>query len=147
MTLSEERKKQMNLNWHKNKDRYNKQRREKRENDPAYAESIRKAQRKDYQNINKWCVKMAWMKKINKEYIKKIFPDNWMCPLLDIKMEIGGGKNGGASENSPSIHRIKPELGYKEDNIIVVSMLANRIMSNATMEQVRMVGKRMEMFQ
>ena len=45
---------------------------------------------------------------------------------------------------SPTIDRKIPKLGYIKGNVVIVSHLANRIMSNATSEQVQLVGKNME---
>ena len=41
---------------------------------------------------------------------------------------------------SPSIDRIIPELGYVKGNVQIICMLANRIKSNATPDQVIQVG-------
>ena len=75
---------------------------------------------------------------ITPEYLKKFVPDNMICPVLGIKMEIGE-KN--QSINSPSIDRIIPEKGYVPGNIIVVSNKANGIKSNATPDEIIKVGK------
>ena len=75
---------------------------------------------------------------ITSEYLKKFVPDNMICPVLGIKMEIGE-KN--KSINSPSIDRIIPEKGYVPGNIIVVSNKANGIKSNATPDEIIKVGK------
>ena len=37
---------------------------------------------------------------------------------------------------TPSIDRIDPKKGYVKDNIIVVSMRANRIKSDATVDEI-----------
>jgi hypothetical protein len=55
------------------------------------------------------------------------------CPALGIKLEINFG---GARDNSPSIDRINPNGGYTKDNIVIVSNLANRMKSNATIQQI-----------
>lgn len=75
---------------------------------------------------------------ITPEYIKNIYPDDMICPVLGIKMKIGlKNKN----VDSPSIDRIIPEKGYVPGNIIVVSMKANQIKSNATPDEIIKVGK------
>jgi hypothetical protein len=60
------------------------------------------------------------------------------CPVLNIRLFTRLG--GGPGLNSPTLDRIIPELGYVPGNIIVVSMLANQIKSNATPEQILQVG-------
>ena len=61
------------------------------------------------------------------------------CPILGIKMQISqlGSKN---NDLTPSIDRINPKKGYVKENIIVVSMKANRIKTDATVEEIRKVA-------
>jgi len=47
-----------------------------------------------------------------------------------------GGEN---LDNSPSLDRIIPSLGYVKGNVQIVSHLANRIKNNATLEQIKLV--------
>lgn len=63
-----------------------------------------------------------------------IVPD--MCPVFKVPFVWGEGLN----DFSPSLDRIKPELGYVAGNIIVISNLANRIKNNATPQQVMEVA-------
>jgi len=51
------------------------------------------------------------------------------CPLLDIPLvkHIGDGQ---ASDDSPSLDRIKPELGYVKGNVWVISHKANEVKNN-----------------
>ena len=61
------------------------------------------------------------------------------CPVLGVNMEISklGSKN---NDSTASIDRIDPKKGYVKDNIIVVSMRANRIKSDATVDEIRKVA-------
>lgn len=45
------------------------------------------------------------------------------CPLLGVTLAISGGMMG---ENSPSLDRIRNNIGYVRGNVLVVSYLANR---------------------
>jgi hypothetical protein len=72
------------------------------------------------------------------EYLKSIYPDDMICPVLGIKMEVGD-KN--RNVNSPSIDKIIPEKGYVPGNVIIVSMKANRIKADATPDEIIKVGK------
>ena len=54
------------------------------------------------------------------------------CPVLGIKLMIGDSV---ISDNSPSLDRIDPKLGYVVGNIRVISNKANRIKSNATAQE------------
>ena len=48
------------------------------------------------------------------------------------------------TDHSPTLDRIIPKLGYIKGNVQVVSALANRIMSDATVNQVMAVAKHYE---
>ena len=63
-----------------------------------------------------------------------IIPD--VCPVLGIPL-IQGEKV--SHSNSPTLDRIIPELGYVKNNIIVVSMKANRIKNNSTLDELKKV--------
>lgn len=54
------------------------------------------------------------------------------CPLLNIPLKRGVK---GDYDGSPTVDRIIPELGYIKGNVRVISMMANRMKSNATLEQ------------
>lgn len=56
------------------------------------------------------------------------------CPALGLPLDYSGSRLGGA-DNSPSIDRLNPELGYVKGNVVVLSMKANRIKNNATSEE------------
>ncbi len=55
------------------------------------------------------------------------------CPVLGIELSINESRS--SKDNSPSIDRIDPTLGYTKDNVIVISLKANRIKNNATFEE------------
>lgn len=59
-----------------------------------------------------------------------IIPDE--CPVFGVTLVRGKGK---VCQNSPTIDRIIPELGYVKGNIQVISHLANAMKQNATKEQ------------
>ena len=62
-----------------------------------------------------------------------------ICPVLGVKMETTKlhSKN---SDFSPSFDRIYPKQGYTKGNVIVISNKANRIKTDATVEQIRKVA-------
>ena len=57
------------------------------------------------------------------------------CPVLGIVLEFGKSDGDKWRDNSPSVDRIIPELGYVKGNIIVVSYRANRIKNDATIDE------------
>lgn len=59
------------------------------------------------------------------------------CPVLGIQLQIAEGYQRNAS---PSLDRIRPELGYVKENVVVVSWKANRIKVDATPEELRKVA-------
>lgn len=69
----------------------------------------------------------------NLELADIIFPE--YCPVLGIKLERG------RSDNSYSVDRIKNELGYIKGNILIVSLLANRIKNSSTPDEIIKVGE------
>lgn len=64
------------------------------------------------------------------------------CPVLGIPLKFGADRAYGqnAGEDSPSVDRIDSSKGYTKDNIIVVSWRANRIKSNATPDELRLLS-------
>lgn len=78
---------------------------------------------------------------LTSEYIYSILPDPLVCPVFGMRLSIGSGNS---KDNSPTIDRICPELGYIKGNITIMSSLANRIKSNATVEQIYSVIRWLE---
>ena len=62
------------------------------------------------------------------------------CPILDIELDYN---NNRIYDNSPSIDKKIPSLGYTKDNIQIISVLANKMKSNATPEQLVKFSKKM----
>jgi hypothetical protein len=61
-----------------------------------------------------------------------VIPD--VCPALGISIARSTGR---ASDDSPSLDRIVPELGYVPGNIAVISHRANRLKNDATLEEIK----------
>lgn len=62
------------------------------------------------------------------------------CPLLGIKLNfasVGRGYHG----DSPSIDRLDPTKGYVPGNVWVISNRANRMKSDATIEEIKMLAE------
>lgn len=60
------------------------------------------------------------------------------CPLLGIKLERGKG-SGGFRPSSPTLDKIRPELGYVPGNVWVISHRANAIKGNATLLELQLL--------
>lgn len=66
------------------------------------------------------------------------------CPLLGIKIERKEyGKGGSFQPNSPSLDKIIPSKGYVKGNIMVISMKANVMKCNATIDELLKFSKNM----
>ena len=62
-----------------------------------------------------------------------------ICPALGVKMKIAK-LYANDSNYSPSFDRIDPKKGYTKNNIVIVSNRANRIKSDATVDEIRKVA-------
>lgn len=65
------------------------------------------------------------------------------CPVLGIPLF---HSERTCTDNSPSIDKIVPELGYVKGNIQIISHRANTIKSNATSEELRKVAEWVDSF-
>lgn len=59
------------------------------------------------------------------------------CPVLGIALK--ANDKVGPLDSSPSLDRIAPNLGYVPSNVRVISNRANRLRSDATLEELRLV--------
>jgi hypothetical protein len=57
------------------------------------------------------------------------------CPILGIPLRVRVGQGKGYHDNSPSLDRINPRLGYVKGNVRVISNRANLLKSNASSEE------------
>lgn len=62
------------------------------------------------------------------------------CPILGIPLE----RRGVLTDNSPSLDKLIPELGYVKGNVRVISQRANRIKSDANVAELRAVADWLE---
>ena len=60
-----------------------------------------------------------------------------VCPLLGIPIETHHTK---IHDNSPTLDKLLPHLGYVPGNILVISNRANRIKSNATVDELMLLA-------
>jgi hypothetical protein len=63
------------------------------------------------------------------------------CPYLHIAIE---SSTGSSHDNSPTLDRIVPSMGYTRDNIIIVSNKANRMKSNATPQELIVLANNLQ---
>jgi hypothetical protein len=73
------------------------------------------------------------------EYLNGIYPADGLCPVFKTPLVWGG--EGDDRNNSPSLDRIVPELGYVEGNVVWISNRANILKRDATWEELQRVAK------
>ena len=72
---------------------------------------------------------------LTKDEMKDIFKKSKdTCPVFGFKYEKNATKDN--RDHAPSLDRIDPKKGYTKENTIVVSMLANRIKTDAKIEDI-----------
>lgn len=64
-----------------------------------------------------------------------------ICPVLGIPLFVGDGTR---SANSPSLDRFDNTLGYTKDNVRIISLRANALKNDATVEEMRLILAYME---
>jgi len=62
------------------------------------------------------------------------WPPDDRCPILGIPLQVRSGYRG-AWDNSPTLDRIDPKLGYIPGNVVIVSHRANRIKNDGSLEE------------
>lgn len=95
---------------------------------------LKRERRYRYNNPKKFILKRARSRARKGDIPFNITDDDFAipkrCPVFDIPLVInkdGYGGHGGWTDNSPSLDRIIPDLGYVRGNVEVVSMKANRL--------------------
>ena len=113
--------------------------------DPIKKKKKQQAQRKWRENnVEKYLygqIKRRCLSKgipFNLELSDIIIPSS--CPILGMQMKAMSGN----WDNSPSVDRIDPTKGYTKDNIQIISMRANRIKSDASPKELRLLADFME---
>jgi hypothetical protein len=62
-----------------------------------------------------------------------------MCPIADIPLFVRNDGTQGPCENSPTLDRVNPKLGYLPNNIRVISHKGNRWKSDMTIENLERI--------
>lgn len=126
---------------------------ERRRNEEGYIEKEREANLRKIisseDSYKKYLLRSAKQRALKQEVPFDITISDFdipeYCPLLNIKLvKHIGDRQGGTYEDSPSIDKIIPELGYVKGNVWIISNKANRIKNNATLEELRLLVKNLE---
>lgn len=73
---------------------------------------------------------------ITKQDIIDIFPLDGKCPMLGMELQFS---NKVSRDDSPSLDRVIPELGYVPGNIQLISYRANRIKNDASLVELKKI--------
>lgn len=149
MTLAEEKKERRRKYCEKNKDKINEAKRAYRqENRDKIVEAQRNYYKENREKLTEqrrqWGARnpeksllilaKARAKKANLDFnidVSDITIPQF-CPVLGMELKRSEGQ---VAQNSPTVDRIIPELGYTKGNVQVISYLANRMKTDATEEQ------------
>lgn len=74
--------------------------------------------------------------------VDDLIPYPLKCPVLGTP--INWMNTGFSSNDSPSVDRMIPDLGYVKGNVRIISNRANRMKSNASVEDLRAILRYME---
>jgi hypothetical protein len=74
--------------------------------------------------------------KFNLDITDIVVPD--VCPVLSIPLF---DRPGARTNNSPTLDRVHPDIGYVKGNVAVISWKANRLKNNATPEELEKINQ------
>jgi hypothetical protein len=83
--------------------------------------------------------KRGWEFDIDEDYLRSI--DRDICPYLEIPIHWGGGGGRANKDDYKSIDRVDSAKGYAKGNLIICSLRANKILSNATVEEMEIITR------
>jgi hypothetical protein len=111
-----------------------------------YASSEGKEKHREYESLRRKIYPEKTLFHLAKQRAKKhklefsisesdiVIPEN--CPVLGIKLSLSNSK---LSNNSPTLDRVDPSKGYVKENIKVISWRANRLKSDASLEEIEKI--------
>ncbi len=73
---------------------------------------------------------------LTEEFLLSI--DSEICPYLEIPLA-WGASSGIRSDNSKSLDRIDSAKGYTKDNVIICSWKANRLLSDGSLKDLKLL--------
>ena len=83
--------------------------------------------------LKKRALKKGFECNLTEQDINELLLSNTHCPVLGIKLELGGGSE--ERYNCPSIDRIDNEVGYVRGNVQLISHRANAMKQDASPEE------------
>lgn len=78
------------------------------------------------------------------DFLMSILPSH--CPILGIELDYLA-TSGKMTDSSPSVDRLNNDIGYVKTNIVVMSVRANRLKSDANAEDLRKIADFLEKHQ
>lgn len=106
--------------------------------DPDYFTRTTKARRESLPERYLWLMAKGRARRAKRKFT--ITPEDVIipkyCPVFGIKLKMSDGR---VSDSSPTIDRINNKKGYVPGNIVVVSWKANRLKSNASLNELKLL--------
>ena len=129
-------------------DCYNANRRKRRADDPEHRDALESRRRRAIRRSpEKYIIIRARKRAKLKGYDFNIDESDIVipkrCPLLGIELinGIGGGTQGEMRSHFASLDRIDSSKGYVKGNVWVISYRANRLKTDATLEELELITK------
>jgi len=115
----------------------------KRRENPEYVEKLKQEKKESFRrnyihNLWKRTKDRAIKKNLEFNLLESELVIPIYCPILEIPLFIGVKGN---YENSPTIDRIDNSLGYLKSNCRIISMKANTMKNNASLNELKMFYK------
>lgn len=75
---------------------------------------------------------------ITVEDVRAVWPEDGRCPVLGIELKRGVDKR--AIDSSPTLDRLNNDWGYERNNLVVMSMRANRTKGACTARELETIA-------
>lgn len=76
---------------------------------------------------------------ITKEYVQSLIDKTKCCPILGIALNYSGQRKNWDND-SPTLDRILPHLGYTQENTWLISWRANALKKDATLKELQLLA-------
>ena len=90
-----------------------------------------------YQTAKRKAMEQGLNFDITPEYLESLYPKDNKCPVFGFNLTIS--KRGESRDQSPSLDKIIPSKGYVEGNVTIVSLKANRMKNNGSLDDLQKV--------
>ena len=92
-----------------------------------------------YKNKKAYCKRLNIPFNLTEDYLLRIYPENLLCPILNVEMTDVVERRGVTPENFATLDRVIPYNGYVEGNVQWISKKANRLKSDMDVETLQKI--------